>query len=331
MTPDKNNYVFSIKGLLISKKSDINKIAEDIDKFITLAPGISEKLLENLFANRMAYFISNIEICTSMLQDVRARWLATDADYLLRAAKKGDVDVCRNQITQFISNLFSLSIEMQLAQTRASGDSTDGNQSKIEAYTDMVNHLSAIERLLANDEHKRAYKMLADMEGLEENPVAAGLMAALEDGDSEKADKLTRALKDGYIKLIVNHSGDVSDFHRKILAVDDQPSMISMVTNSLKDRYKVLGAPSGRVALKILVSETPELFILDIDMPDMDGYELAKAIRAKDNFVKTPILFLTGNATREHVVKALGAGGNDFIVKPASQITLLAKVGKYLS
>jgi CheY-like chemotaxis protein len=85
----------------------------------------------------------------------------------------------------------------------------------------------------------------------------------------------------------------------------------------LKKHYQVIAVPSGKAALAVIITQKPNLFILDIDMPDMDGYELARRIRSNSNFTNTPLIFLTGNSSREHITKAMEVGCNDFIVKPA--------------
>jgi diguanylate cyclase (GGDEF)-like protein len=66
-------------------------------------------------------------------------------------------------------------------------------------------------------------------------------------------------------------------------------------------------------------------------MPEMNGFELAGIIRGNPEFVNTPIIFLTGNSSRESVVKAMEAGGNEFIVKPTSHENLLTKAGKFFN
>jgi len=66
-------------------------------------------------------------------------------------------------------------------------------------------------------------------------------------------------------------------------------------------------------------------------MPEMNGYELAKIIRDNANYAQTPIIFLTGNATKEHIRRAIEVGCNDFIVKPTSHETLLTKVSNFLA
>ena len=118
----------------------------------------------------------------------------------------------------------------------------------------------------------------------------------------------------------------------KILLVDDDKNLLSMARVQLERHYEVITALSGEDALGMLNEGlTPGIVLLDIDMPGMNGYELAYTVRQSANHAKTPIVFLTGNSSREHVINAMQAGGNDFVVKPVNQELLLTKVGKYLA
>lgn len=114
-----------------------------------------------------------------------------------------------------------------------------------------------------------------------------------------------------------------------ILAVDDDAFSLDTLKASLEDsEYRFIGVNSGEAALKYLQNHDPALYILDIEMPEIDGYELARRITQMGK--TAPILFLTGNATREYVLKALKAGAADFIVKPVKKKLILDKVEKYI-
>jgi CheY-like chemotaxis protein len=93
-------------------------------------------------------------------------------------------------------------------------------------------------------------------------------------------------------------------------------------------RYILTCVSSGRDALKYLEKHQPDIFLLDIEMPGMDGYELAA--RIKESGQKAPIIFLTGNAKKEHLARAVKSGAVDFIIKPINKDVLLAKIHKYL-
>jgi CheY-like chemotaxis protein len=114
-----------------------------------------------------------------------------------------------------------------------------------------------------------------------------------------------------------------------ILAVDDTIFFLQMIKNMLKDTdYKVTCMSSGEAAMNYLSKHRPAMFILDIDMPGMDGYELARKIKAMGH--TAPIVFLTGNAKKDYVVKALQVGAADFIIKPVNAVQLLERVNKHI-
>jgi CheY-like chemotaxis protein/HPt (histidine-containing phosphotransfer) domain-containing protein len=115
----------------------------------------------------------------------------------------------------------------------------------------------------------------------------------------------------------------------RILAVDDTAFFLTILKKILSDtRYILTCVSSGRDALKYLEKHQPDIFLLDIEMPGMDGYELAS--RIKESGQKAPIIFLTGNAKKEHLAKAVKSGAVDFIIKPINKDVLLTKIHKYI-
>jgi len=116
---------------------------------------------------------------------------------------------------------------------------------------------------------------------------------------------------------------------KTILAVDDTPFFLTTLKKILQEAdYKLICVTSGSDALKSLEKHHPGLFLLDIEMPEMNGYELAAQIKKRGE--KAPIVFLTGNAKRENVVRAVEAGAADFIVKPVNKEEVLAKIKRYV-
>ena len=114
---------------------------------------------------------------------------------------------------------------------------------------------------------------------------------------------------------------------RSVLAVDDIPVTLNMLKTTLVEAgYKVNCVTSGAAALDFVGKFTPDLFILDIEMPKMNGFELAE--RLKDVGQLAPIVFLTGNTTRDYLMKAVKIGAVDFIVKPVNSGSIAAKIKK---
>jgi PleD family two-component response regulator len=117
---------------------------------------------------------------------------------------------------------------------------------------------------------------------------------------------------------------------KSILAVDDISITLNMLKSALAGTdYKFHGVTSGAAALDFISKFTPDLFILDIEMPNMNGFELAGKIREAGHFA--PIIFLTGNTARDYLLKAVKAGAIDFIVKPVNQERIIEKVKKHLA
>ena len=113
----------------------------------------------------------------------------------------------------------------------------------------------------------------------------------------------------------------------KILIIDDEPMMTELLEQHLADSgYGTMTANSAAEAMKLL-PRNPDLIILDINMPDMDGLTFCKNIR---EHVSCPILFLTARVTEQDKIMGLGYGGDDYITKPFSLKELTARVAAHL-
>ena len=117
-----------------------------------------------------------------------------------------------------------------------------------------------------------------------------------------------------------------------ILVVDDTPENLTMMSFLLKDRYKVKVANHGQKALRIAASEPqPDLILLDIMMPEMDGYEVCRQLQQDPQTRNIPIIFLTAKSSVEDEEFGLGLGAVDYITKPISPPVVLARVKTHLS
>lgn len=118
----------------------------------------------------------------------------------------------------------------------------------------------------------------------------------------------------------------------KIMTVDDDVNNLKMVEQMLSDMegYSVIKARSGLEALRLAQFDKPDLCILDIGMPHMDGVTLCRALRAMPAFSEIPIIFLTANNTSYTVADALEAGGDDYVKKPFAVRELAARVRAHL-
>ncbi len=117
-----------------------------------------------------------------------------------------------------------------------------------------------------------------------------------------------------------------------VLVVDDTPDNISLVSGLLKDAYRTKIATSGAKALAIAETDAPpDLILLDIMMPEMDGYEVCRRLKADEKTRDIPVIFLTAKAQVEDEEHGLDLGAVDYITKPISPPILLARVRTHLA
>jgi sigma-B regulation protein RsbU (phosphoserine phosphatase) len=116
-----------------------------------------------------------------------------------------------------------------------------------------------------------------------------------------------------------------------ILVVDDTPANLQVLTGMLKDhRYKVRPVPSGKLALQAAQREPPDLILLDINMPDMNGYEVCERLKADEWLRGIPVIFISALAEPLDKVRAFALGGVDYITKPFQMEELHARVATHL-
>jgi DNA-binding response OmpR family regulator len=118
--------------------------------------------------------------------------------------------------------------------------------------------------------------------------------------------------------------------HAKVLlVVEDDAAIRDMLVRSLGTNYCVYESPDGQSALESLARmKTPDLIIMDVMMPRMDGWTLASKVKAESRLKNVPLIFLTGRDSPKDVVQGINAGARHYLTKPFKIQTLLEKVGK---
>ncbi|MEZ0372644.1 MAG: response regulator, partial [Candidatus Sericytochromatia bacterium] len=102
-----------------------------------------------------------------------------------------------------------------------------------------------------------------------------------------------------------------------ILVVDDVPQNLQVLRSTLqKEGYRIAAANNGQVALRYLQKEIPDLILLDVMMPEINGFEVCREIKAQEAFQDVPVIFLTARTEVEDVIAGFDAGGVDYITKP---------------
>lgn len=120
------------------------------------------------------------------------------------------------------------------------------------------------------------------------------------------------------------------DKKKYILAVDDTPANLKLLGHILKDDYMLNFAVNGKKALELVNKKSPDLILLDIMMPEMDGFEVCKKIKSNKDLKDIPIIFLTAKSDRSSVVQGLSLGASDYLIKPFEKEDVLIRIAKII-
>ena len=116
-----------------------------------------------------------------------------------------------------------------------------------------------------------------------------------------------------------------------ILVVDDNPSNLQMIAKLLSySGFKVKLAESGDKALKLIKEEIPDLILLDLVMPEMDGIEICRRVKSNPETKEIPVIFCTGNAELKDMEKCFDAGGDDYTTKPIQSHLVFNRIQTHL-
>jgi CheY-like chemotaxis protein len=324
MSIDKNYYT-RVKSLFLPYQTPPEPINTNINKYIDKIDYLTERMESSFNKNNIPEFISALEDVQDMLISVYAKRQEAYTVTLLRSARSDFTDYSDKVLQQAIADFLLLSIEMQKAQSLPE-TSAAFKYSEIEKNEDTAHNLGAVVRLIEVGDYEKAESMVTEMKGA--GFVVGKIAALLSSGDYQKAKETAVIMQKDFMDKIT--APGPAKGGKTVLAVDDRPEILTAVNAALRGHYRPLGAPSGKVALDIMQQQDIDFFILDIDMPEMDGFELARLIRANKKYADTPVIFLTGNSSRDRILRAIRLGVDDFVVKPAYNETLLAKARKYL-
>ncbi len=132
-------------------------------------------------------------------------------------------------------------------------------------------------------------------------------------------------------EMIPSYEDYIKDNKPLILIVDDIPKNLQVLSNILNtEGYQISFASDGKQALSVIETTTPDLILLDIMMPEMDGYEVCKQLKKNEKTKEIPIIFLTGKADSDDIVSGLKLGAVDYITKPFNSAELLTRISTHL-
>jgi DNA-binding response OmpR family regulator len=117
---------------------------------------------------------------------------------------------------------------------------------------------------------------------------------------------------------------------KTVLLVDDEPDFVELTKMRLEGNgYKVLTASNGQEGLDVARSQKPDLILLDVMMPDMDGYQMLKKVRVDPEIRSTPVVMLTAKGETRSMLKAKEMGSTDYLIKPCEPEELMKWVRRY--
>ncbi|WP_461247963.1 response regulator, partial [Treponema sp. R6D11] len=117
---------------------------------------------------------------------------------------------------------------------------------------------------------------------------------------------------------------------KTIFVVDDSDTNLTMAESALEDQYRVMTMPSAASMFAFLNKVVPDLILLDIEMPDMNGFEALEKLKSKAQYSEIPIMFLTGRTDADVEARGFEMGAVDFVIKPFSAPVLLNRIKTHL-
>jgi putative two-component system response regulator len=143
------------------------------------------------------------------------------------------------------------------------------------------------------------------------------------------SDKLLEVLKEMNIASIDILEGTDGE-RKKVLLVDDNMTNLTTGKEMLKEQYKVYPVPSAEIMFNLLEDITPDMILLDIEMPEMNGYEAIKILKCNPQWLDIPVMFLTSRTDEDSELEGLSLGAIDYVYKPFSAPLLLKRIENHL-
>jgi len=116
----------------------------------------------------------------------------------------------------------------------------------------------------------------------------------------------------------------------KVLIVDDEPLNLDVLEEILQGRCETAFAESGELALKEVQASTPDLVLLDVMMPGIDGYDTCKLLRANPDLAALKIVMISAKSDQTAIAKGLAYGADDYVAKPFDENTILDVIERYI-
>jgi len=123
-----------------------------------------------------------------------------------------------------------------------------------------------------------------------------------------------------------------NDKQARLLFVDDNPESVAVLINKLENLdFSISIASDGQEAIELAQSLYPDIILMDVFMPGMDGYETCRQLKLKENISDIPVIFMTAHADQASMLRGFEVGGVDYVTKPVQYKELLARINKHLT
>ena len=133
------------------------------------------------------------------------------------------------------------------------------------------------------------------------------------------------------IKSGFKSASELARRRKRIIIVDDIKYSLVSLKSRLCKYYDIYPAESAQAMYELLADFEPDLILLDVNMPHIDGYDTIKNLKSDERYAQIPVIFVTGNSDRESVVKGLSLGAADYVIKPYSAEKLIESIENHLN
>lgn len=325
-----NEYFYFVSGITVPRYEVDNSLTERLEYFVSNSATKTHKL-ERLLENRdIDKFITELEEFDRQLCEIHAYPLETEAARMRRLVNVNAGALCRELLPRFIDNVNMLETEIRMMQNKKFAESSL-QTNPMERCKHILTVLESFLTLASNSEFEEIFDIAITISELHEGELGTRLMASLVSKNEDGLRKLIGEFTEVFTKKLTERSEDTVVVLKKVLLVDDQPEVLLALSQMLKDQYQVFALSNGKQVLRFLDEHQMDAFILDIDMPEMDGFMLSKRIRQQHGNADKPIMFLTSSNTKETVVKALLSGGKEFASKPINRDVILKKLDRIIN
>ncbi|MGL6226321.1 MAG: response regulator [Thermoguttaceae bacterium] len=273
----------------------------------------------DMFSAPSDQVIRRISAVSKLLEACFAKNLYASSVDLLKHLENYGVSKSIIRIEHFFTDLFSFSIAIQTVEYQANSE-TESRSAENSDALQMQNLIAQLQRSMKDFDDEACLRILGQIEKLNpKDQVVINIRPLITTFKFDKAQSLLSEL-----------CGEPAFRDRKpvILAVDDIPQNLVALKTILGQNYKFVGVTTGQSVLQYIETNIPDVYILDIEMPEMNGFELVEQIRRKRKIA--PIVFLTSCSTREHVMRAFEMGITDFLVKPCNKQAVKKKLESLL-